>query len=68
MATFLLKGLRYIKCYSELVFGDRPDTLEGAIDYCGPPNSDGVDLCPLRLPTNPWTLPTSAFCSCLEGF
>ncbi len=34
MAKLLLKGLRYIKCYSELVFGGRPDTLEGAIDYC----------------------------------
>jgi predicted O-methyltransferase YrrM len=34
MARLLLKGLRYIKCYSELTFGGRPDTLEGAIDYC----------------------------------
>jgi predicted O-methyltransferase YrrM len=34
MAKLLLKGVRYIKCYSELTFGGRPDTLEGAIDYC----------------------------------
>ena len=34
MARFLLKGVRYIRCYSELTFGGRPDTLEGTIDYC----------------------------------
>jgi predicted O-methyltransferase YrrM len=34
MAKLLLKGVRYIKCYSELAFGSRPDTLEGTIDYC----------------------------------
>lgn len=34
MAKFLLKAVRYIKCYSELAFGGRPETLEGAIDYC----------------------------------
>jgi predicted O-methyltransferase YrrM len=34
MAKLLLKAVRYIKCYSELTFGDRPDTLEGTIDYC----------------------------------
>jgi predicted O-methyltransferase YrrM len=34
MSKLLLKGVRYIKCYSELTFGGRPDTLERAIDYC----------------------------------
>lgn len=34
MAKLLLKGIRYIKCYSELAFRGRPDTIEGAIDYC----------------------------------
>ena len=34
MAKLLLKGVRYIKCYRELAFGGRPNTLEGAIDYC----------------------------------
>ena len=34
MAKLLLKGVRYIKCYGELAFGGRPDTLEDAIDYC----------------------------------
>ncbi len=34
MAKLLLKVLRYIKCYSDLAFGGRPDTLEGTIDYC----------------------------------
>jgi hypothetical protein len=34
MTKLLLKGVRYIKCYSELTFGGRPDTLEGTIDYC----------------------------------
>jgi predicted O-methyltransferase YrrM len=34
MAKLLLKGVRYIRCYSELTFGGRPDTLEGVIDYC----------------------------------
>ena len=34
MAKLLLKVVRYIKCYSELTFGGRPDTLEGTIDYC----------------------------------
>ena len=34
MARLLLKGVRYIKCFSELTFGGRPDTLEGSIDYC----------------------------------
>jgi predicted O-methyltransferase YrrM len=34
MAKLLLKGVRYIKCYSELTFGGRPATLEGTIDYC----------------------------------
>src|SRR5260370_33244325 len=34
MAKLLLKGVRYIRCYSELTFGGRPDTLEGTIDYC----------------------------------
>jgi predicted O-methyltransferase YrrM len=34
MAKLLLKGIRYLKCYSELAFGGRPETLEEAIDYC----------------------------------
>lgn len=34
MAKLLLKVVRYIKCYSELTFGGRPETLEGTIDYC----------------------------------
>src|SRR5260370_36937696 len=34
MAKLLLKGVRYTRCYSELTFGGRPDTLEGTIDYC----------------------------------
>jgi len=34
MAKLLLKGARYIKCYAELAFGGRPDTLEEAVDYC----------------------------------
>jgi len=34
MAKLLLKGIRYLKCYSELSFGKRPETLEEAIDYC----------------------------------
>jgi methyltransferase family protein len=34
MAKLLLKGIRYIKCYGELAFGPRPNTLEETIDYC----------------------------------
>jgi len=34
MAKLLLKVVRYIKCYSELTLGGRPNTLEGTIDYC----------------------------------
>jgi predicted O-methyltransferase YrrM len=34
MARLLLKGVRYIRCYSELAFGGRPNTLEGIVDYC----------------------------------
>jgi predicted O-methyltransferase YrrM len=34
MAKLLLKGIRYLKCYRELAFGNRPETLEEAIDYC----------------------------------
>jgi predicted O-methyltransferase YrrM len=34
MAKLLLKAVRYLKCYSDLTFGGRPETLEGAIDYC----------------------------------
>jgi len=34
MSKLLLKGVRYVKCYSELAFGGRPDTLEDAVDYC----------------------------------
>lgn len=34
MAKLLLKGVRYVKCFNDLTFGGRPDTLEGVIDYC----------------------------------
>jgi predicted O-methyltransferase YrrM len=34
MAKLLLKGVRYIMCYSDLTFGRRPNTLEGVVDYC----------------------------------
>jgi predicted O-methyltransferase YrrM len=34
MPKLLLKGIRYLKCYGELAFGSRPETLEEAIDYC----------------------------------
>lgn len=34
MAKLLVKGFRYLKCYSELAFGKRPQTLEETIDYC----------------------------------
>lgn len=34
MPKLLLKGVRYIKCFAELAFGDRPDSIEGTIDYC----------------------------------
>jgi predicted O-methyltransferase YrrM len=34
MAKLFLKGVRYFKCYAELAFGDRPRSVEGAIDYC----------------------------------
>ena len=34
MAKLLLKGVRYIRCYIELAFGGRPNTLERTIDYC----------------------------------
>ena len=34
MQKLLLKGVRYIKCYTELAFGGRPATIEATIDYC----------------------------------
>src|SRR6266568_2580956 len=34
MTKFLLKGVRYLRCYSELAFGSPPETIEEAIDYC----------------------------------
>lgn len=34
MAKLLLKGIRYAKCYSELSFGPRPQSLEDIVDYC----------------------------------
>jgi cephalosporin hydroxylase len=34
MPKLLLKGVRYLKCYSALSFGGRPGTLEEAIDFC----------------------------------
>ena len=33
MGNLLLKGIRYVKCYSELI-GARPVSLEETIDYC----------------------------------
>ncbi len=33
MAKLLLKGIRYVKCYSELSFGARPQSLEEIVDY-----------------------------------
>src|SRR5438094_1703397 len=33
MTKLLLKGVRYLKCYSELSFGSTPETVEEAIDY-----------------------------------
>jgi predicted O-methyltransferase YrrM len=33
MGNLLLKGVRYVKCYSELI-GARPASLEETIDYC----------------------------------
>src|SRR5580704_6761254 len=34
MQKLLLKGVRYIKCYIELAFASKPDTIEATIDYC----------------------------------
>jgi len=34
MSRLLLKGVRYLKCYAELTFSSRPETLEAVIDYC----------------------------------
>lgn len=34
MAKLLLKGVRYLRCYYELTFGNSPETPEEAIDYC----------------------------------
>jgi predicted O-methyltransferase YrrM len=34
MSKLLLKGVRYIKCYGELAFGGRANTVEDAVDYC----------------------------------
>jgi predicted O-methyltransferase YrrM len=34
MAKLLLKIVRYVKCYGDLTFGGRPNTLEGTVDYC----------------------------------
>lgn len=34
MAKLLLKVVNYVKCYGELAFGGRPNTLEDTIDYC----------------------------------
>jgi predicted O-methyltransferase YrrM len=34
MAKFALKLARYLKTYGQLAFGERPRTIEGAIDYC----------------------------------
>jgi predicted O-methyltransferase YrrM len=34
MARLLLKGVRYLKCYRDLAFSTRVDTLEAIVDYC----------------------------------
>jgi predicted O-methyltransferase YrrM len=34
MTKLLVKGVRYLKCYGELAFGQRPRTAEAAIDFC----------------------------------
>ena len=34
MNRLLLKCVRYARCYGELSFGSRPESLEGVIDYC----------------------------------
>jgi predicted O-methyltransferase YrrM len=33
-SKLFLKCTRYIKCYRDLAYGGRPETLEGIIDYC----------------------------------
>jgi len=33
-SQLFLKCLNYIKCYKDLAFGGRPETLEGIVDYC----------------------------------
>ena len=34
MERLLLKCARYLKCYRELSFGPRPQSLEEVVDYC----------------------------------
>lgn len=34
MARFLPRFGNYLRCYSELAFGSRPESLEASIDYC----------------------------------
>jgi predicted O-methyltransferase YrrM len=34
MPKLFLKFTRYVKCYKDLAFGGRPNTLEGIVDYC----------------------------------
>ncbi len=34
MARLLLKGVRYLRCYKDLVLGPRPLTPEAALDFC----------------------------------
>jgi predicted O-methyltransferase YrrM len=34
MSNLPLKMVRYLRCYKDLAFGGRPDTIEGIIDYC----------------------------------
>jgi predicted O-methyltransferase YrrM len=34
MAQLLLKGVRYLRCYGDLAFSSRPETLEAIVDYC----------------------------------
>ena len=34
MLKLIKKSVRYLRCYGELAFGGRPNSLEDAIDYC----------------------------------
>jgi len=34
IANLFVRGARYLKCYGELTFGERPSTPEEAVDFC----------------------------------